>query len=115
VLLGAFQERRHYTALTRARFERLAETNTFTAAFAAGLSGRSNDVGMVNLADGDPLMNEWDVIVVGPHFAGALIARDCGDRGLEDMDRRFDYSITHDRSLVLSAARSLLRRTTIQR
>jgi DICT domain-containing protein len=47
------------------------------------------------------------VIVVGPHFAGALVARDCGDTG-PDLQRRFDCVITYDRPLVIEAARALL-------
>jgi hypothetical protein len=49
------------------------------------------------------------VIVVGPHFAGALAARDMGDTGPE-LTRRFEYALTYDRGLVLAAARSLLHR-----
>jgi DICT domain-containing protein len=56
----------------------------------------------------DPLRGEWNVIVVGPHQAAALVARDLGDTGAEP-DRRFDFAVTHDRALVVEAARSLLR------
>jgi hypothetical protein len=37
----------------------------------------------------------------------ALVARDVGDAG-PDRDRRFAYTLTYDRELVLTAARSLL-------
>lgn len=47
------------------------------------------------------------MIVVGPHHAAALVALDLGDVG-EDARRRFDYVVTHDRQLVIEAARSLL-------
>jgi DICT domain-containing protein len=60
-----------------------------------------------DLAADDPLRGEWNVIAVGPTFAGALVARDCGDTG-PDAARRFDYAITHDRDLVIAAANSLL-------
>jgi DICT domain-containing protein len=59
------------------------------------------------LAADDPLHGEWDVIAVGPHFAGALVALDHGDSGA-DGERRFDYTITHDRGLVIQAAQTLL-------
>jgi len=62
-----------------------------------------------SLRPDDPLCGEWDVIMIGPHFAGALVARDCGDDG-PDADRRFDFVITHDRDLVLRAAQPLLDR-----
>jgi hypothetical protein len=47
------------------------------------------------------------VIVVGPHRAAALVAKDLGDTG-PDSERRFAFTLTHDRALVLEAARSLL-------
>ena len=71
----------------------------------------ADGVRAVDLAAGDPLLAEWNVIVVGPHFAGALLARDLGDGG-DDRQRRFDYLITHDRELVIRAARAMLRRIT---
>jgi len=60
-----------------------------------------------SLALDDELSGEWTVVVVGSHYAGALIARDCGDSGPE-RDRRFEFLVSHDRALVLDAARSLL-------
>jgi DICT domain-containing protein len=63
----------------------------------------------VSLGPGDPLRGEWDVIMVGPHFAAALVARDRGDDG-PDADRRFGFVITHDRDLVIRAAQPLLDR-----
>ena len=59
------------------------------------------------LAANDPLRHEWDVVVVGPHFAGAFVARDLGD-DCPDGDRRFDFFVTYDRALVLEAARALM-------
>jgi diguanylate cyclase (GGDEF)-like protein/PAS domain S-box-containing protein len=52
---------------------------------------------------------EWDIVVLGPHFAAALVARDLGDTGPE-RSRRFEYAITHDRDLVIAAADSLMAR-----
>ena len=48
-------------------------------------------------------------MVVGPHEAAALVARDLGDDGAE-AERRFTYAVTHDRTLVVRAARTLLAR-----
>ena len=55
----------------------------------------------------DPLRGEWNVIVVGPHRAAALVARDLGD-DVPDQQRGFDFVLTHDRALVVEAARALL-------
>ena len=43
------------------------------------------------------------MIVVGPHYAGALVAR----RVNHDA---YDFAVTHDRRLAVEAGRSLLRR-----
>jgi DICT domain-containing protein len=107
-LLACFQEAQHFTERAQARFERLALTASFVGAVGAGLrSVPAVGVRGANLEATDPLRGEWDVIVVGPHFAGALVARDCGDTG-PDLQRRFDAVITYDRPLVIEAARALL-------
>jgi EAL domain-containing protein (putative c-di-GMP-specific phosphodiesterase class I) len=110
VLLACFQHVRHFTPATRARFAKLAGVGTFTAALGQGMPVRPVD-GVLGgaLAPDDPLRDEWDVITIGPHFAGALVARDLGDTG-PDAQRRFDFVITHDRDLVIQAAQSLLSR-----
>jgi hypothetical protein len=61
------------------------------------------------LREDDALIGEWDVAVVGPHFVGAMVARDLGDIG-EDGDRRFDFFVTYERELVVRAARALMAR-----
>jgi hypothetical protein len=97
VLLACFQEAGHFTPATRVRFRRLSAR--------VALAGARGPRGALH--PGDPLRGEWDVIMVGPHFAAALVARDCGDDG-PDADRRFDFVITHDRGLVVRAAQPLL-------
>jgi EAL domain-containing protein (putative c-di-GMP-specific phosphodiesterase class I) len=52
---------------------------------------------------------EWDVVVIGPHFAAALLARDLGDTG-PDLQRTFEYALTYDRDTVSKAATALLTR-----
>ena len=64
-----------------------------------------------SLSAADPLAEEWTVTVIGSHYAAALIARDMGDDG-PDHDRRFQFVVTHDRDLVVSAARSMMARIT---
>lgn len=63
------------------------------------------------IADDDPLAGEWSVLVIGPHFAGALVAQDLGDTG-PDRDRRFRFTMSYDRGRVLDGARTLLERIT---
>jgi EAL domain-containing protein (putative c-di-GMP-specific phosphodiesterase class I) len=108
VLLACFQEARHFSPAAQARFGRLAAKAALTGAVGAGMTlTPAPGVRGASLGPEDPLRGEWDVIMVGPHFAAALVARDCGDDG-PDADRRFDYVITHDRELVVRAAQPLL-------
>src|SRR3954471_860646 len=108
VLLACFQEGRHLTPRVVHRYTDIADTAALVAAIATDVDDDTiPGVRGARLAPGDPLRGEWNVIVVGPHFAGALVARDLGDRCREP-DRRFEYALTYDRGLVLRAARSLL-------
>jgi hypothetical protein len=109
VLLACFQEGRHFTPATARRFARIARHSPLVAALGVGLTDEPvPGVRGAHLDDHDPLRGEWNVIVVGPHQAAALVARDLGDTGPE-RERRFDFAITHDRDLVVAAARSVLR------
>ena len=108
VLLACFQEERHFTPATARRFSALAERSPLVAALAVGLADEPvAGVRGARLGPDDPLRGEWNVIVVGPHHAAALVARDLGDDG-PDRERRFEFAVTHDRRLVVEAARSLL-------
>ncbi len=108
VLLACFQEDRHFTAATARRFAGIAAHSPLVAALGVGLPDEpAPGVRGADLAADDPLRGEWNVIVVGPHHAAALAARDLGEGG-PDGDRGFDFVVTHDRRLVLQAARSLL-------
>lgn len=110
VVLSAFQDASRVDAATAHRYARLAERCSLVVALGAGMPDEpAPGVRGIDLDDDDPLVGEWTVIVVGAHYAAALIARDLGDRGPE-LDRRFEFTVTHDRQLVLTAARSLLRR-----
>ncbi len=108
IVLAALQDARHLTPATSARYAQLAVGSPFVALFGAGLSAEPvPGVRGATLRDGDPLLGDWHVVVLGPHFAGALVARDLGDE-VADMDRRFEYVITFDREAVIQAARSLM-------
>ena len=61
------------------------------------------------LYPGDPLIGEWDIAVVGPHYAAVLVARDLGDTG-PDRERRFEFVLSHDRRLAVQVALALIAR-----
>jgi EAL domain-containing protein (putative c-di-GMP-specific phosphodiesterase class I) len=110
VVLGTFQEARHFTPYTAERYARLALRCPLVVGLGVDLPVAP--VAGVRGADvraDDPLHGEWVVAVVGTHYAGALIAKDLGDHG-PDRDRRFAFVLTHDHETVLAAARSLLER-----
>jgi hypothetical protein len=109
-VVSAFQDARNITALTRARYEHLAGQAGLVAALGRGAGARPMaGVRGSDLPDGDPVLREWDLVVVAPHFAGALLARDRGD-DVRDPERTFDYALTFDRDTVVRAAHSLLTR-----
>jgi diguanylate cyclase (GGDEF)-like protein len=110
VILSAFQDARHFTPATVARYEMLARSASLVAAFGVGLPEQpARGVRGAQLDPDDELAREWSVVVLGPHFAGALVGRDHGDSG-PDRERRFAYATTYDRALVIAAARTLMSR-----
>ena len=90
---------------TGARFSRLASRGAFVAALRSGSAPELGaGVRTVLLPADHRLADEWSLVVVGPHYAGALVARQAGP----DPDA-FDFAVTHDRQLVVEAGRALLR------
>jgi EAL domain-containing protein (putative c-di-GMP-specific phosphodiesterase class I) len=85
------------------RYAEVAEHATLVTLLGAD-AGMPRGVRGAALAEGDPLRGEWDVAVVGPHVATALVARACGDGEME-------YTVVHEPELVHEVARSLMSRT----
>jgi hypothetical protein len=110
VVLACFQDARRFGPATAHRYALLAKQSPLVAAFGVGLDHEpAPGVRGAALAPDDPLRREWAVVVVGPYFSAALVARDLGDGGA-DRYRRFDYALTYERAVVIEAARALLRR-----
>jgi DICT domain-containing protein len=110
VVISAFQSAERFTARTRRRYTALAADAAFVGALGVGMEAEpAPGVRGATLSDDDPLLGEWSIAVLGPHFAGALVALDRGDGGPE-MERSFDFALTYDRDLVIAAANSLLTR-----
>lgn len=112
VLMTTFQDVGRFTPHTAIRYARLAQRCPLVAALGEGMAAEPiPGVRGVELSNGDPLVAEWVVAVVGTHYHGALLAKDLGDdESVDDRDRRFVYVVTHDHETVLAAARSLLER-----
>jgi EAL domain-containing protein (putative c-di-GMP-specific phosphodiesterase class I) len=108
VILSTFQTADHFTPATARLYTKLASRSAFVGAFGHGMSVEPvAGVRGACLPDNHRLLGEWDVIIVAPRYAGALIARDLGDPG-DDMQRRFRFAVVTDRDLVLRAARPLM-------
>ena len=56
-----------------------------------------------------PAKGEWVVIVLSPHFAGALLARELPPDGKGE-DRIFEFALTYERGVVIAAANTLIAR-----
>jgi EAL domain-containing protein (putative c-di-GMP-specific phosphodiesterase class I) len=109
VVLATFQDARFFTDAMRRRYERIASKASLVGALGVGVPEEpGRGVRGAGLSPGDPLRGEWDLVVVGPHFAGAFVARDLGDTGA-DSERRFEYLVTYERERVTAAAQALLR------
>jgi EAL domain-containing protein (putative c-di-GMP-specific phosphodiesterase class I)/DICT domain-containing protein len=115
LVVSTFQEERFFTDLTKVRYSRLAEQAAFVGVLAQGMSDDPlpGVRGAVLDAD-DPVVGEWDIAVLGPHFAACLVARDLGDDG-PDALRRFEFAVSHDRELVVAVAQGLMQRFGSQR
>jgi DICT domain-containing protein len=112
MLLASVQHVRYFSDSMRSRYERLARVAPMTAVVGVDVP---DDLGEgirgASISPSDPLAREYVVVVVGPHFTGALVARVQGDLGPEH-ERAYDLVLTYERDLVLEAARSLLHRVT---
>jgi len=110
VVAATFQYREHFTASTALRYRDLVERTGFVCAIGRGLPVEPvPGLRGPSLGQDDPVLGEWDVVVLSPHFSTALLARDLGDPG-PDMDRTFEYALTYRRDTVTAAAHQLLLR-----
>ena len=110
VVVAAFQDAAFFTDDTRRRYEELAASAALVCALGPGMAeSPGTAIRGASLGEEDPLNGEWIVAVVGPHFAGALVAREVGDGG-PDGREAFDYCVTYDRALVIEASDPVLRR-----
>lgn len=110
IVVATLQHARFFTPATTRRYRGLADRVAFAAILGQDLSEHPlPGLRGGRLAPDDPLMGEWDIAVLGPHFAAALVARDLGDDGPE-ADRRFEYVLTHDRDVTVAVAAALIAR-----
>jgi EAL domain-containing protein (putative c-di-GMP-specific phosphodiesterase class I) len=110
VLLATFERAEHFRGAAR-RYAQLAQETAFVAVFAEGITvDPAPGVRGQPLTTDEPLRSSWDVAVVSPHFAAALVSQDLGDTGVPDSERRFAFAVVYDRPLAVAAARLLMAR-----
>jgi EAL domain-containing protein (putative c-di-GMP-specific phosphodiesterase class I) len=109
IVAATFQEARRFTRRTAERYRGLVDETSFVCVFGEGLHSEIPGLRGGELGHDDPLVGEWDVIVLTPHFAAALLARDLGDTG-PDLDRTFEYALTYRRDVVVRAVSALISR-----
>lgn len=111
VMLAAFQHAARFTPGTARRYAALAEISPLVAALAVGLEPYPvAGVRGAHLDPHDPLVAEWAVVAVGPHFVSALLARELDSDASSGSTRSFAFALTHDRNLVEAAAATMLDR-----
>jgi hypothetical protein len=110
VVLAGFQDSSFFTKATRRRYAQLATNAALVGALGAGMPPEPlPGVRGCVLDPSDPLVGEWVIVVVGPHFAATLVARDLGDTG-PDNDRRFEFVWSHSWELAIQVAFVLMSR-----
>jgi EAL domain-containing protein (putative c-di-GMP-specific phosphodiesterase class I) len=108
VVLACFQHRRFFTDAQAEGYRDLAKQVAFVGVFGDEVDEHpAPGVRGADLHDRPDLATEWNVLVIGPHFAGGFVARDLGDEG-PDEARRFDFAMTFDRELVSTASAILM-------
>jgi len=110
LLISTFQDASQFDRSIAKRYSQIAKRAAFVGALARGLE-RTPSVGVhgAALGEAESLRREWTVVVLGPHFAGALVAREL-DSDANGASRQFEYVLTFDRdNVVLAAARLMAR------
>ena len=111
VVLSTFQHASNVTRGAARRYLDLAEHCALVMVHVDGPTPvfDGSDVRVTSIASDDPLLQEWDIVVLTADFAAVLVAREL------DPSRHgagvYDFSLSHDRELALEAARALLRRS----
>lgn len=112
MVLTSLRRAAQFTEFSRQRYSELAASSSLVAIFGRGLnSDLAPGVRGVDLDRADPLCRQWIVLVLGPHHAGALIARErCVSDSMPTGELDFDLTITYNRPLVTAVAHNLLAR-----
>lgn len=120
LVIASFQRERFYKQEAH-RYFRIAERTKQVYVLAApetDFANRSGDYETIAFEPGDPLSQEWHLVVLGKQYACCLICKErflpaTQSRSVElhvDQSRRFEGIWTFDRTIVCKAAELLLQR-----
>ena len=113
VVLSTFQDHTNLTPATRRRYEALGPDAGLVAIYLAGQAGFDADsrIRVAQIDSADPLIAEWDIVVLTADFSAVLAAREV-DASNHD-EGSYEFVITHDRDLATAAALALLSRPVV--
>lgn len=104
LLLETFEAGLGRSPSSQQRLRQLAGRAAFLAVLGDGIEAMEGPAVRTSTArPADPVGREWNVIVLGPHYAVAVTARAI-DQPMTGPDRRYEYAITHDRDLIVHAS-----------
>jgi len=110
LLISSFPETEGFAAHIDSVYERLSSDLAFVAALAVGMEPKSGPgLRGVSIRDDDPLRGTWNVVVIGPHFAAMLAAREHRSVGAR-RDTGYDFVFTYDRDIIVECAQALMLR-----
>ena len=110
LVAATLQDSRFVTARTREVYRRLASAGAEVTLLARGLQGwLAPGVRGVDLAEDDPLVDEWVVVLPSPVLPAVLAATDLRQPCADDLDRDFIYATSSDPEVVAACAELLAR------
>ena len=110
VVLSTFQQHTNLTPATRRRYQDLGAEAGLVAVYLAGdpLLDADSRIRVGQIDPADPLLEEWDIVVLTADFSAVLAAREL------DADNHatgtYEFVLSHDRDLATAAALTLLTR-----
>jgi len=110
VVLSTFQHHTNLTPATRRRYEELGGTAGLVAVYLAGepVLETGSRIRVGQIAPADPLLDEWDIVVLTADFAAVLAAREVDPHN--HAEGSYEFVLTHDRDLATAAALTLINR-----
>lgn len=109
LITATLQDARYVTARTRQVYRCLADAGVRVTLLARGLtSWVAPGVEGVALDEEDPLVHEWVLVAPVPGDPTVLVATDLAAPDLDDLDRSFEYAVSHDGQVVEACTRLLV-------